>query len=255
MKSWLFTIMRNIFYNRIRKEKAGTPGRCGLRFGAAESVGHAGMVGARPGTGRCPRPAASAHREIIVLICVLGTPYDAAADICGREIGTIKSRLHRARTSLLVELGEDLSARCCRMSARRSTTAGHDGDEKQALARFRAGSADPPQPTGGSARSRVTQSSHDRSDFGFHILELICRTLQNVEVKDRAPQHSERNFLFAPALLHADGHSLDVPRFGELRVVSGPSDDFVLHLTDLPAPLIKLQPSRAASHPSNLACL
>jgi RNA polymerase sigma-70 factor (ECF subfamily) len=47
------------------------------------------------------------QREVLVLVCVLGTPYEEAAEICGCEVGTIKSRIHRARAGLLNELGEN----------------------------------------------------------------------------------------------------------------------------------------------------
>jgi DNA-directed RNA polymerase specialized sigma24 family protein len=38
---------------------------------------------------------------------VLGQSYEEAADICGCAMGTVKSRLNRARLRLLRELGED----------------------------------------------------------------------------------------------------------------------------------------------------
>jgi RNA polymerase sigma-70 factor (ECF subfamily) len=47
-----------------------------------------------------------AQREVIVLIGMLGVSYEETAEICGCAIGTIKSRLNRARTALLIELGE-----------------------------------------------------------------------------------------------------------------------------------------------------
>ncbi len=37
------------------------------------------------------------HREVIVLIDVQGTSYDDASEVCGVNVGTIKSRLNRAR--------------------------------------------------------------------------------------------------------------------------------------------------------------
>ena len=46
-----------------------------------------------------------------MLIGVLGVSYEEAAEICGCAMGTIKSRLNRARTRLLDEMGEqDASA-------------------------------------------------------------------------------------------------------------------------------------------------
>lgn len=46
------------------------------------------------------------HREILVLIVMLGERYEDAAVICDCRIGTVKSRLNRARRQLTIELGE-----------------------------------------------------------------------------------------------------------------------------------------------------
>ena len=37
------------------------------------------------------------HREVVVLIDVQGSSYDDASEVCGVSVGTIKSRLNRAR--------------------------------------------------------------------------------------------------------------------------------------------------------------
>ena len=49
------------------------------------------------------------QREVIVLVGFLGISYEEAAEICGCAVGTIKSRLGRARLRLLDELGERTS--------------------------------------------------------------------------------------------------------------------------------------------------
>jgi RNA polymerase sigma-70 factor (ECF subfamily) len=41
-----------------------------------------------------------------VLIVMLGERYEDAAEICGCAVGTVKSRLSRARQQLRRELGE-----------------------------------------------------------------------------------------------------------------------------------------------------
>ncbi|TGP35522.1 hypothetical protein EN871_33690, partial [bacterium M00.F.Ca.ET.228.01.1.1] len=48
----------------------------------------------------------TAQREVLMLIGVLGVSYEEAADICGCAVGTVKSRLNRARVSVLEFLGE-----------------------------------------------------------------------------------------------------------------------------------------------------
>jgi RNA polymerase sigma-70 factor, ECF subfamily len=45
------------------------------------------------------------QREAIVLVCASGFSYEEAADICGCAVGTIKSRINRARSRLQELLG------------------------------------------------------------------------------------------------------------------------------------------------------
>ncbi len=106
MKSWLFTIMRNTFYTRIK-------------IALREAPGSADCVSAKPASDATQewsargREIAAAieklpqqQREILTLVGVLGVSYEEAADICGCAMGTVKSRLNRARLRLLEELGE-----------------------------------------------------------------------------------------------------------------------------------------------------
>ena len=41
------------------------------------------------------------HREALILVGAAGLSYEEAADICGCALGTIKSRVNRARNRLL----------------------------------------------------------------------------------------------------------------------------------------------------------
>ena len=45
------------------------------------------------------------YRETIILVAVLGESYIQAAEILGCDIGTIKSRMSRARAALRDRLG------------------------------------------------------------------------------------------------------------------------------------------------------
>lgn len=107
MKSWLFTIMRNSFNTRIKSYMREAPGL--LDCASARPVEEA----TQDWTVRGKEVAAAItrlpqhQREILMLIGVLGISYEEAADICGCAIGTVKSRLNRARMSLLEDLGED----------------------------------------------------------------------------------------------------------------------------------------------------
>ncbi len=106
MKSWLFTIMRNTFYTRIKVYSREAPGLADCASGrpVQEATQEWTMRGheVHAAINRLPPH----HREVLVLIGVLGVSYDEAAEICQCAIGTVKSRLNRARASLLEDLGE-----------------------------------------------------------------------------------------------------------------------------------------------------
>lgn len=106
LKSWLFTIMRNTFYTRILKETREAPG-------AADCVSSRPKLDATQEWSMRGREIYSAlqklpetQREVIVLVAVFGISYEEAAQICNCAMGTVKSRLNRARVRLLAELGE-----------------------------------------------------------------------------------------------------------------------------------------------------
>jgi RNA polymerase sigma factor (sigma-70 family) len=106
MKSWLFTIMRNAFYTKVRLETRAAPGAadCASLRPASDPTQEWSARGREieEAIQRLPEQ----QREVLMLIGVLGVSYDEAASICGCAMGTIKSRLSRARVKLLEELGE-----------------------------------------------------------------------------------------------------------------------------------------------------
>jgi len=46
------------------------------------------------------------QREALILIGVSGFSYEEAAEICGCAVGTVKSRVSRARTTLAARLAD-----------------------------------------------------------------------------------------------------------------------------------------------------
>jgi len=106
LKSWLFTIMRNTFYTKIKKYNREAPGlsECisDMRRVAPTQERSVEMREVHEAIHRL-KPH---HREILLLIGVLEIPYEEAAAITGCDIGTVKSRLNRARAALLADLGE-----------------------------------------------------------------------------------------------------------------------------------------------------
>ena len=107
LKSWLFTIMRNTFCARIKvtiREAPGVEDCVSIRAWAAES-----QEWAQRG-----REAARAidllpdeQREAIVTVCMQGISYEEAAENGACKVGTIKSRISRARAKLAVELDQE----------------------------------------------------------------------------------------------------------------------------------------------------
>lgn len=109
MKSWLFTIMRNTSYTRFKMANREGPGlldcassRPAISASQEWSLRSQEMA-------RAIEALPDDQRQVIVLIGILGTSYDDAAGICGCAVGTIKSRLSRARYRLLETLGETSS--------------------------------------------------------------------------------------------------------------------------------------------------
>src|SRR5260221_2722932 len=100
LTAWLFTILRNHFrseYRKRRREVEDVDGRHtdGLRS-QPEQMGHLELVEFRAALARLPPD----QREALVLVGASGFSYEEAAEICGCAVGTIKSRLNRARTRL-----------------------------------------------------------------------------------------------------------------------------------------------------------
>jgi RNA polymerase sigma-70 factor (ECF subfamily) len=108
MRAWLCTIMRNRFYNDRVKLMRERPGLADCVSGVPVSPdGQYWHVRGREIEAALlalPR----AYREAVMLVLVTGESYQAAADIIGVDIGTIKSRINRGRKLLQVALGEEV---------------------------------------------------------------------------------------------------------------------------------------------------
>ena len=107
LRAWLFTIMRNRFYSS--RIKLGREPTGGADCVSAEPQGH--NDGQYWHLRMCELDRALQalpvhYRETIMLIGVLGESYQTAAGILGCDIGTVKSRMNRARTALRDKIGE-----------------------------------------------------------------------------------------------------------------------------------------------------
>jgi len=105
MTAWLFTILRNLFYSAYRKRKREVEDGDGL-FTATltalpEQPGRVEFAELRSALMRL----SDEQREAVLLIGAEGLSYEEVAAICGVAVGTIKSRVNRARRRLAELLG------------------------------------------------------------------------------------------------------------------------------------------------------
>jgi len=100
IKAWLFTILRNEFYSQMRKRGREVQDSDGLfteRMAVHPSqFGHMDLADFKKALDTLPDD----QREAIVLIGASGFSYEEAAEICNCAVGTMKSRVSRARTRL-----------------------------------------------------------------------------------------------------------------------------------------------------------
>jgi RNA polymerase sigma-70 factor (ECF subfamily) len=101
MPAWLFTILRNIYYSEYRKrrrEVSDSEGTIAARLATAPAQnGHMDFLDFREALQKLPAD----QREALVLIGASGMSYEEAAGICNCAVGTMKSRVNRARNRLI----------------------------------------------------------------------------------------------------------------------------------------------------------
>ena len=100
MSAWLFTILRNVFYSEYRKRRREVEDAEGTMASRLVSVpeqnGHMDLQDLRAALQKLPPE----QREALILVGGSGFAYEEAAQICGCALGTLKSRVNRARTAI-----------------------------------------------------------------------------------------------------------------------------------------------------------
>jgi len=109
LPAWLFTILRNLFrseYRKRRREVEDTDGSYTASLKTfPEQDSRMEFEELRVALTKLPAD----QREALVLVAASGFSYQEAADVCGCAVGTIKSRVNRARTRLVELLSVDES--------------------------------------------------------------------------------------------------------------------------------------------------
>jgi RNA polymerase sigma-70 factor (ECF subfamily) len=100
LNAWLFTILRNLFHSEYRKRKReveDADGSYAARLATApEQNARLDFDDLRLALAKLSPD----QREAVLLIGAEGFSYEEAAQICGTAVGTIKSRVNRARRRL-----------------------------------------------------------------------------------------------------------------------------------------------------------
>ena len=100
IKAWLFIIVRNLFFSRMRKRGREVQDSDGIfteRLSVPPAqIGNLDLQDFKAALAKLPAD----QREAIILIGASGLSYEEAAEVCSCAVGTIKSRVNRARHRL-----------------------------------------------------------------------------------------------------------------------------------------------------------
>ncbi|MGY6519018.1 MAG: RNA polymerase sigma factor [Lysobacteraceae bacterium] len=106
LAGWMYGILRNAWFDELRRRRRMD----GLfvdvdveLLGVDPAAGVQAAMGVEAALSRLPPE----QRLVVVLVLVEGLSYQEAADIAGVPVGTVTSRLARARSALQVLMGED----------------------------------------------------------------------------------------------------------------------------------------------------
>lgn len=109
LRKWLFAIMHNVFINQIKKP--------GLTLVSMDDMPDSPVHDVDPILGvdmdRALRALPHDHREVLLLIVLEGLSYDDVSELLGIPMGTVMSRLSRARERLGKLMAVDAPASTC----------------------------------------------------------------------------------------------------------------------------------------------
>ena len=100
MQAWLFTILRNQFYTDMRRRRREVEDADGTMAGKLAVMPEQGARLDFTDMQAALARFSVEQREALLLVAAEGLSYEEAAQICGTNLGTIKSRINRARARL-----------------------------------------------------------------------------------------------------------------------------------------------------------
>jgi RNA polymerase sigma-70 factor (ECF subfamily) len=105
LRAWLVTILRNTYFSSYRKRSREVQDSDNLLAQQIPVKGGQESALTLADVQAALDKLAPEHKEILLMIGITELSYEEAAQICGVAIGTVKSRLNRARAKLAEHLG------------------------------------------------------------------------------------------------------------------------------------------------------
>ena len=110
LDSWLYQVIRNLHLDGIRAASVRDRGAQQMRQAAELQPAQASTLDSQLALSQVQEHMARLsddHRTVLMLVCVEGLSYKEAAEVLRVPMGTVTSRLVRARKALIEQLGED----------------------------------------------------------------------------------------------------------------------------------------------------
>ena len=101
LRAWMFTILRNTYYTHVLRRRREVRDEQGEYAGQLQTPATQDWSVAMRTLQLALQRLPAEHREALILVGAAGLSYEEAAEICGCALGTIKSRVNRARARLL----------------------------------------------------------------------------------------------------------------------------------------------------------
>lgn len=123
IKPWLLTIVRNTYFAYVRRGKKEVEDVDGIHAGRQTVPAPQETASELSDVKQAINALSDEEREALVLVCIDNLTYQEAALICACPVGTIKSRLNRARLQVISHLTDAPSLLTAR-NEKKSTSQG-----------------------------------------------------------------------------------------------------------------------------------
>ncbi|THD75312.1 MAG: sigma-70 family RNA polymerase sigma factor [Phenylobacterium sp.] len=107
LRAWLFTILRNTYYTNVLRRRREVRDETGEYAATLRTPPTQDWSVAMRALQAALQQLPDEHREALILVGAAGLSYEEAAEICNCALGTIKSRVNRARARLLKIMDAD----------------------------------------------------------------------------------------------------------------------------------------------------